>query len=60
MNSRIGRMAQAQIIKEVVILPEFAFAKDYWREQTERRRMILTDAAMTGETLQVYSWRQIS
>ncbi len=31
-NSHIARMAQSQIVKEVVILPEFAVAKDYWQE----------------------------
>lgn len=31
-NSHVARMAQSQVIKEVVILPEFAVAKDYWLE----------------------------
>ena len=31
-DSRIARMAQSQVIKEVVTLPEFAVARDYWHE----------------------------
>lgn len=31
-DSHIARMAQSQIVKEVVILPEFAIANDYWQE----------------------------
>ncbi|HEX9023812.1 MAG TPA: hypothetical protein VF799_08245, partial [Geobacteraceae bacterium] len=31
-DSRIARMAQSQVIREVVTLPEFAVARDYWHE----------------------------
>ncbi len=31
-DSRVARMAQSQVIKEIVTLPEFAIARDYWYE----------------------------
>ncbi len=34
-NSHIARMAQSQIVREVVIFPEFAIAKDYWHEMDD-------------------------